>query len=121
MQNKTAILCILFFFIVFTSCNQAKNDEDQSSAQIDLEQILKRDTLSVGIMYGPTSYFMYREEYMGFDYEMASNLASSLGVALKVTEAKSEIELEHLLQERKIDLVANNIIETKELKQLFLL
>jgi membrane-bound lytic murein transglycosylase F len=56
---------------------------------------------------------------MGFDYEMASNLANSLGVALKITEAKSEIELEHLLQERKIDLVANNIIETKELKQLF--
>ncbi len=119
MPNKAAILCIVFLLFVFSACHKAKNDKDQPSVQIDLEQILKRDTLKVGIMYGPTSYFLYREEYMGFDYEMASHLATSLGVKLKITEAKSEIELEHLLQERKIDLAANNIIETKELKQLF--
>lgn len=119
MQNKIIILWFIISLFVFSACNPAKNDQTQSSPCIDLEQIKQRDTLKVGTMYGSTSYFLYRDEYMGFDFEMAENLSKTIGVKLKIVEAKSERELEHLLQERKIDIVAYNIIETKELKRLF--
>lgn len=119
MHKKGVLIFIFVQLFIFSACKSGKDKQTPSASIIDLQQIQERDTLKVGTMYGPTSYFLYRDEYMGFDYEMAQNLADKLGLKLKIVEAKSELELEHLLQERKIDVVAYNIVETKELKQLF--
>jgi membrane-bound lytic murein transglycosylase F len=83
----------------------------------DLSEIVKSDTLRIGTMTGATSYFFYRDEFLGYDYELAEQIAEDLGVNLKVTEAKSEKELLKLLEEKKIDIVAYNIFETNELKE----
>lgn len=118
MQNKLIYLCIFLFLTCFSACHKDENAQPTTKV-IDVDEIVHRDTLYVGTMYGPTSYFLYRDEYMGYDYEMVQNLAKQLGVKLKIIEAKSEIELDKLLQEKKIDLIAYNTIETKELKKLF--
>lgn len=89
------------------------------SVSYDLKDIVASDTLRVATMYGSTSYFLYRDEFMGYDYEMATNLAKDLKVNLKLSIAKSEKEMIQLLQERKVDIVCYNMIETKKLKQLF--
>jgi membrane-bound lytic murein transglycosylase F len=70
-------------------------------------------------MYGPTSYFLFRDEMMGFDYEMAENLSKHLNLNLKITIAKNESELIQLLRDKKVDIVTYNVIETKELKKEF--
>jgi membrane-bound lytic murein transglycosylase F len=70
-------------------------------------------------MYGSTSYFIFRDEVMGYDYELVTQLAKSMHVKLKITIANDEEELVKLLSERKIDLAAYNMIETKELKKHF--
>lgn len=119
MKGIQKIVLLTIVLLTFIACKMQNNDQEGNSAIIDIDQISKTDTLRVGTMYGPTSYFLYREEYMGYDYELAQSLADNLGLKLKITLANSEIELEHLLQERKIDLVAYNIFETKELKRLF--
>ncbi len=70
-------------------------------------------------MYGSTSYFIFRDEEMGFDYEMISSFAGSLNINLKLTVATNETEMLQWLQEGKVDVIAYNFIETKELKRLF--
>lgn len=118
MYKRFIYPCILLFLICFAACRKGETVQPTTGV-IDLDEILHRDTLYVGTMYGPTSFFLYRDEYMGYDYEMAQNLAKQLGVNIKIIDAKSEIELENMLQEAKIDLIAFNTIETKELKKLF--
>ena len=105
--------------IIITACNNVKKQTAAGPEVVDIEQIKQRDTLIVGTLYGSTSYFLYRDEYLGYDFEVAQHLAKKIGVKLKVVERKTEFELEKLLQERRIDILCYDIIETKELKKLF--
>jgi len=116
---KKGIYCLLFILVVFNSCKLDKSTQDQTTSNFDLSGIQKRDTLIVGTLYGATSYFFYREEILGFDYEMVQNLAKTLNVELKIVEVKTEEELAILLQKHKIDLAAYNTVETNELKKSF--
>ncbi|MEA4937421.1 MAG: transglycosylase SLT domain-containing protein [Paludibacter sp.] len=78
-----------------------------------------RDTLHVATMYGSSSYFNFRDEIMGNDYEMADDLASYAGRPLKIHLAKSTDEMLKMLRERKVDIIAYSIYETKALKDKF--
>ncbi len=111
-------LIILLFFVFLLSCT-SKNQDGEASQEVDLETILKTDTLRIGTIAGPVSYFYYRDEMMGFDYEMAQNLADSLKLTLKVIEAKNETALTQLLETRKIDIAAYNFQQTKALRKKF--
>jgi len=118
MSKQKSIVILFAGLLLFSAC---KHDRKAHviSRSIDLLDIIQRDTLKVGTIYGPTSYFLFGDEYVGYDYEMAQALADKLGVVLKVTEARTELELEHKLQQREIDIAAYNIYETRELKKLF--
>ena len=105
--------------IIITACNNVKKQTAAGPEVVDIEQIKQRDTLIIGTLYGSTSYFLYRDEYLGYDFEVAQHLAKKIGVKLKVVERKTEFELEKLLQERRIDILCYDIIETKELNELF--
>lgn len=109
----------LFIFLFLASCLPKKEKNKTETVSADLSNILVSDTLSVATMYGSTSYFLFRDELMGYDYELAQNFAKYLNVNLKIVIAKSETEMIQLLQERKVDLIAYNFTETKDLKQVF--
>lgn len=104
--------------LMLASC-QPRKPENEHTVNNDLQNIVNTDTLRIATMYGSTSYFLFRDEYMGFDYEMAEDLANYLHVNIDVTVARSESELAELLQTNQVDLVAYNLIETKELKKQF--
>lgn len=119
MLKKLEIIIFLLFTLLFTSCKHKNTEQNNVSVVRDLKQIIASDTLFVGTMYGPTSYFNFRDEFLGFDFEMATNLAKELNVNLKITIAENESELFDLLESQKIDLVCSKTIETKALKQKF--
>lgn len=120
MRNRYKYtLMILPFLLLATSCRKQKVESTPVSAPIDLKEIVSSDTLRVATMYGSTSYFFFRDELMGFDYEMVGNLAKHLHLNLKISIAKTETEMYQWLKERKVDIVCYNVIETKELKKQF--
>jgi len=120
MQIKKQYILLSFSFLLLAvSCKHQKVENTAISTSIDLKDIVTSDTLRVATMYGSTSYFLFRDELMGFDYEMADNLANYLHINLKITIAKTESEMFQLLKNRKVDIVSYNIIETKELKKQF--
>lgn len=82
----------------------------------DLQQIKDSGELVVLTMYSSLSYFLYRGEEMGFQYEMSKEFAKSLGVKLRVKTARNVHELIHMLKNGEGDLIAFNLPITKEWK-----
>lgn len=118
LKPKQLVILLLSIFLI-VSCKKKDTSTYVVSASQDLKDIVATDTLRVATMYGSTSYFMYRDELMGFDYEMAKNLADYLNLNLKIQIANNEKELEELLKKGEVDMVTYNMIETKELKKQF--
>ena len=91
----------------------------QQSAEVtnyDLPQIKDSGELVVLTLNSSTSYFDYRGEPMGFQYELSEQFAKSLGVKLRIEVARNVHELIEKLLAGKGDLIAYNLPITKEWK-----
>lgn len=82
----------------------------------DLQQIKYSGELVVLTLYSSTSYFIYRGQDMGFQYELSEQFAKSLGVKLKIKVAGSVHDLIEKLLAGEGDLIAYNLPITKEWK-----
>ena len=108
----TGLCCVLALFLFF-SCGSEKKAEETA---VDLPQIQERKELVVLTVNSSVSYFHYRGEPMGFQYELAQQFAKSLGLDLKVKVVKDEEQLVSSLLKGEGDLVAYNLIITNPLK-----
>lgn len=86
----------------------------QSPPPYDLPQIKDSGTLVVLTLSGSTTYFDYRGEPMGFQYELAEQFAQSLGVELEVKVVPNTQALVRQLLAGEGDLIAYNLPVTKE-------
>ena len=119
MKNRYRIFSIMVFILLCASCGTKKTAESAVQSSVDLKEIINSDTLKVATMYGSTSYFLFRDELLGFDYEMAQNLANYLRLNLEIKIARTEKEMTQWLEAGDVDIVAYNTIETKDLKSKF--
>ena len=78
-----AYVCVVLCLLL-AACGKSKEEA------VDLPQIIERGELTVLTVSGSTSYFNYRGEPMGFQYELAQQFARSLGVKLNVKIVKDE-------------------------------
>jgi len=79
----SAIIAVLFIFSVcYCGCG-----EKQSSTNV-LQSILKDGEITVCTRNNAHCYYLYREQAMGFEYELAKAFADYLGVNLKVKIAE---------------------------------
>ena len=72
------------------------------------------DTLRVGTLYSPQSYFIYREEKMGYDYDLITRLASDRGFHVDLVVANNMASMIEMLDSGNIDLIAYEIPITAE-------
>jgi len=92
------------------SCEQPTVDD---RVAVDLPEIRARDTLRAITTYSGTSYFVYRGQPMGFEFELLQRLADQLGVNLQIVVAENIDNLFEMLHEGKGDLIAHNLTITK--------
>ena len=97
-------LCLVFC-VWLASCRFSGRQETDT----DLPQIIERGELVALTLTGSTSYFNYRGEPMGFQYELAGQFAHSLGLKLKLKIVKDEAELVSSLLRGEGDLIAYNL------------
>ena len=71
----------------------------------DLEEIVERQVLRVAMLNNGASYYLYRGQEAGFQYEVAQLLARRLGVRLAVVVPEKPEDMARLLLEDRIDLV----------------
>jgi membrane-bound lytic murein transglycosylase F len=107
---------LIWFFILLWSCS---GELPTSDADVSFDKALDSDTLHVTTLYGSTSYFVFRNEVIGFDVEMAGSLADFLGKPLRIHLARTKEQMIDWLTEGRVDLVAYDVYETRDLKRRF--
>lgn len=106
----------IFFFILSLIILSCRNHQKGQEVNYDLPQIKDSGELVVLTLYSSTSYFNYRGEEMGFQYELGKQFAESLGVKLKVEVANSVPELIDKLLAGEGDIITYALPITKERK-----
>lgn len=112
-MKRFLYILLISFFTFLLSCH--RNDETKEHR--DLSQILESDTLVVATLYGPISYFNYKENEMGYEYEFIKQLCKELKVELKLHVAQSLSSMLKLLETSQVDLVAYRVPYTEENKE----
>ncbi len=114
-MNSFLKICALCVLIVIGCTN-----DTQSEPQIEtikprlLEDIIKSDTLKAITTYSGTTYFLYRGQPMGFEYEILQRFAKHLDLQLEMIIARDENKLVEMLNKNDGDLIAYGYTITKE-------
>ena len=80
----------------------------------DLKAIKKRGKLIALTGFSNSSYFIYKGTPMGYEYELLSMLAKDLKVDLQIVKVKDMNETFNMLNRGDGDIIADNLIVTKE-------
>lgn len=92
---------------VFISCeNKATNSS--------IEPTSLPDTLRVATLYSPSSYFLYKEEPMGFEYDLISKFTSDKNIFLDLKIVENLNTMIEMLDSCEIDLIAYEVPITAE-------
>ena len=85
-----------------------------SPIERDLEAIKQRGTLTILAPYNSTTYFLYRGEPMGYEYELLKAFAQEHGLTLVMEVVKNQKSLYQRLNRGEGDIVAARIIPKQE-------
>ncbi len=90
-KHKSSIINSPVSIILLLLCCMAGcrgNHRAENKETDDLQQIKDSGELVVLTLYSSTSYFIYRGQDMGFQYELSEQFAKSLGVKLRIEVAR---------------------------------
>jgi membrane-bound lytic murein transglycosylase F len=96
-----SVLLVIIFTTLVGAC-----DRPQPEVERDLSDILAGDTLVVATRYNSTSYFLYRGQPMGYEYELLRNFAEANDVELRMVVADDFDEMAELLGSGEADVLA---------------
>jgi membrane-bound lytic murein transglycosylase F len=122
-------LCALLFVLPAASCKRGPQTKLEPVDEIvrksgvapppepvrrDLPEIRERGTLTVLAPYNSTTYFVYRGEPLGYEYELLREFAASRGLGLKMVVVTDPKSLLPLLNSGEGDLAAARLVPTAE-------
>ncbi len=122
---KRQYLILLVAFFLF-SCSSPENKEKNTtdtdetsiaSVSIDFADILERNELRVAVDYSATTYFLYKGQPVGFEYELLKRYTKNMGVDLKIVVQPSIKESFSKLQRGEVDLIAYPLAITPKRKK----
>ena len=129
MRKLTLLCCLLCGLYACQQNNQSSNPISSSAMSTipklpsfkttskDLADIKKNGKLRALTVYSGTSYFLYRGQAMGFEYELLQKLADHLGLELEIKVATDLDMLIPMLNEGEADIIAHGITITQDRKQ----
>lgn len=108
------LLALVTAILTFQSCGSrsSRSEEGRDSITIPFP-----DTLKVVTLYSPSSYFIYKEQEMGYDYDLIQRLASDKGVSLQLEVAPSLTRAVEMLDSGKVDVIAYEVPVTAEYRE----
>ena len=108
------IWLLILACIAMIACRQQA--PSKRTPAYDLPQMKDSGVLVALTLNSSISYFDYRGEPMGFQYELAKHFAQSLGLKLEIKTAKNVNDLVHQLLRGEGDLIAYPLPVTKQYK-----
>ncbi|MDR2816762.1 MAG: transglycosylase SLT domain-containing protein [Proteiniphilum sp.] len=109
---KRALLFSLLPLILCLSCGKWGRREKG----YDFPRILQADTLRVLTLNASTSYFIYRDQPMGYHYDMIRDFCNHHGLVPDIIVAGNTRVMLQMLHDGKADMIAYNIPVTNALK-----
>lgn len=116
-SNAMCVVAIAAIFCAIASCSRGSGNANVEPSR-SVSQIQQSDTLRVLTMYGPVSYFIYKDNELGYEYEMSKLLCEALGVNMKLIIAPSEEAMIEMLKNGEGDIIAYKLPCTSENKEL---
>jgi membrane-bound lytic murein transglycosylase F len=115
--NAFLAACLMCCSGLFTQCTTEQTQIDQvteTTFNQDLDEIRNHGKLRALMVYSATSYFLYRGEPMGFEYEMLERFAKHLNLELEITVSNDLDSLADMLHSGQIDIVAHGLTVTTD-------
>ncbi len=97
---------VKILFIVIVTLSSCKKTQE---VIYDFSQIVENDTLRVITLNTSTSYFIYRDQEMGYHYEMIKSFADEHGLETKIMVAQNPSMLISMLQDNMGDVIAYSV------------
>ena len=98
----------------WTKTKSAAGTTKSAAADFDLDKIKKRGKIIVLTDNNSTSYFMYRGEPMGFEFELLYSFAKQNGLELEMGVTRDMNKIFDPLDKGEVDIVAANLTVTKD-------
>lgn len=110
MARSLIKLCPLLVVAMLWGCHSTTGESHHEH----LKPPALPDTLYVGTLYGPTTYFEYRDQIMGYDYALARKLARDKNMELKFVVGSSLPAMVEQLDSGIVDIIAAPVPQTAE-------
>lgn len=114
------ILCVFIAISAIFSCHKPSFDEDifpPPSAEIDLDSIVRRGYLNVLVDNNSISYFIYKGQPMGYEYELLQLFAKHLDISLNLVVTTGIGKAINKLNRGEGDVLAFPLTVTKKRKK----
>ena len=103
----------LLFMLMLLACSGGPTPI-KKAVPIDLIQIKKKGVLTMLTENSSTSYFIYREKELGFEYEVLADFAKHIGLKLQVKVVSDAQKFHGYLLDGEGDIIACNYAITRE-------
>lgn len=101
------IITFLAYLLLFTCCSPRQNGQESDSANsYDFPEVKEKGVLTAVTLYSSTSYFQYKMQPMGYEYELIKDFAKSQGLQLEIKIAQSTSEMVEMLKKEEADVIA---------------
>lgn len=114
------IFLLLFPLLLSGSCNTTSKQTEQEEEDIvvtDLPQLKAQGEITAVTLYSSTSYFQYKMQPMGYEYDLIKDFARSQGLKLNIKVAENATRLVEMLEAGDADVVAFPIPLNNKLKE----
>ena len=116
------IVSLLYIALLLSSCSGNKQQEQKEDdlVSMDLPQLKAAGEITAVTLYSSTSYFQYKMEPMGYEYDLIKDFARSEGLKLNIKVAENTTRLIEMLEAGEADVVAYPILVNNKLKENYL-
>ncbi|RHJ87847.1 transglycosylase SLT domain-containing protein [Parabacteroides sp. AM08-6] len=113
-MNKNIIPFFLLFLLLSGCTPHKKETRERDDVTMDLPQLKAAGEITAVTLYSSTSYFQYKMQPMGYEYDLIKDFARSEGLKLNIKVAENPTRLIEMLEAGEADVVAYPIqINTK--------
>jgi len=98
--------------ILMLSCDFSGNGDHNGAGLKDLPEIRERGELVAITSYSPLSYFIYRGEVMGYEYELLQLFGEHIDLPVRIEIARDFGEMMDMLDRGEGDLIAYGLTVT---------
>ncbi len=111
------ITTLSLLLLLFFSCHPTGKKQKPADSR-DLQEMKDSGVINVLTLYSSTSYFLYKGEAMGYEYELLKDFAASQNLSVNIKVAANVNRLTEMLLDGEGDLIMYNIPITNEMKKL---